>query len=112
MDRPLQISCAYPRGNFRHEIMSQVKSSRQETYLLSATQLWGINSNEKAFDSTLFGVLDYALGNAPILVDVSARILMECSVFKKNTYNWKSWTCSGRAASTISSNEHEARVGI
>lgn len=92
--------------------MSQVKSSRQETDLLSATQLWGINSNEKAFDSTFFSMLDDALGNVPILVDVSAGILMECPVFKKNTYNWKSWTCSGRAASTISSNEHEARVGI
>ena len=63
--------------------MNQVKSSRQETYLLSATQLWGINSNEKAFDSTFFGVLDDALGNVPILVDVSACILMECPIFKK-----------------------------
>ena len=67
----------------------------QETYLLSSAQLWGINSDEKAFDSTFFSVLDKAFGDAPILVDVSASILEECPICLKETYNWKNWTCSG-----------------
>ena len=86
------------------------------TYLFAATELGRVDGDEEGLDAALLCVLDELLGDLAVLVHVpTAAVRLRSRLARiclQTPYSWRNCTWSGFAASTISSNEHEANVGI